>query len=63
MTMTSSSQTHIRGIPVTAAGVGLKSEHAEDILTGARPVDFFEIHAENYMGDGGPPHHLLQHIR
>jgi len=44
------------------AGAGLKHEHAEDILRGARCVDFFEIHAENYMGAGGPPHHLLRHI-
>jgi uncharacterized protein len=46
-----------------AAGAGLKPEHASDILDGPRLVDFFEIHAENYMGDGGPPHHLLERIR
>ena len=46
-----------------AAGAGLKPEHGEDILAGARCVDFFEIHAENYMGAGGPPHHLLRQIR
>jgi uncharacterized protein (UPF0276 family) len=62
MAMTSSSHTHILGIPEAAAGVGLKPEHADDIFMGRR-VDFFEIHAENYMGDGGPPHHLLQRIR
>ena len=54
MAMTSSSHTHILGIPEAAAGVGLKPEHADDIFMGRR-VDFFEIHAENYMGDGGPP--------
>ena len=47
----------------SAAGVGLKPEHADDIFSSPRRVDFFEIHAENYMGDGGPPHHLLQKIR
>ena len=26
-------------------------------------VDFFEVHAESYMGDGGPPHRWLQRIR
>jgi uncharacterized protein (UPF0276 family) len=46
-----------------AAGAGLKPEHADDIFNGARRVDFFEIHAENYMGAGGPPHHLLRRIR
>jgi uncharacterized protein (UPF0276 family) len=45
------------------AGVGLKSEHASDILANARGVAFFEVHAENYMGDGGPPHALLSQIR
>jgi hypothetical protein len=43
-------------------GAGLKPEHGDDILTGPRRVDFFEIHAENYMGAGGPPHHFLQRI-
>jgi hypothetical protein len=46
-----------------AAGTGLKPEHADDIFEGARRVDFFEIHAENYMGAGGLPHHLLRRIR
>jgi len=50
-----------------SAGTGLKPEHTreifeQDILEGARAVDFFEIHAENYMGAGGPPHHLLRRI-
>lgn len=44
-------------------GVGLKREHAPDILDGHPNIDFFEIHAENYMGSGGPPHHLLTRIR
>lgn len=46
-----------------AVGAGLKPEHANDIFAGLRRSDFFEIHAENYMGVGGPPHHLLQLIR
>ena len=52
-----------RAIGAVAAGAGLKHEHAADIVSGARRVDFFEIHAENYMGAGGPPHHLLSRIR
>ena len=50
-------------LPCLAVGAGLKPEHAEDIFAGTRRVDFFEIHAENYMGAGGPPHHLLERIR
>jgi uncharacterized protein (UPF0276 family) len=49
-------------MPRMAAGAGLKPEHAENIFGGPRRVDFFEIHAESYMGDGGPPHHLLEQI-
>jgi uncharacterized protein (UPF0276 family) len=52
---------------MVSAGTGLKPEHAQDIFErdifeSARAVDFFEIHAENYMGAGGPPHHLLRRI-
>jgi uncharacterized protein (UPF0276 family) len=43
------------------AGTGLKREHACDI--GTLPIDFFEVHAENYMGAGGPPHRLLSQVR
>jgi uncharacterized protein (UPF0276 family) len=50
-------------LPANAAGAGLKPEHAEDIFGQPHQVDFFEIHAENYMGRGGPPHDLLRRIR
>jgi len=36
-------------------GVGYKPQHFADILTDPAPVGWFEIHAENYMGDGGRP--------
>jgi uncharacterized protein (UPF0276 family) len=45
------------------AGVGLKAEHYEAILRSRPNIGWFEIHAENYMGDGGPPHHFLESIR
>jgi len=45
------------------AGVGLKAEHIDEILSSRPDVGFFEIHAENYMGDGGPPHRRLETIR
>lgn len=38
-----------------APGVGYKPQHYSDILTDAGPVRWLEIHAENYMGDGGRP--------
>jgi uncharacterized protein (UPF0276 family) len=49
-------------IPVRA-GVGLKSEHYRVILESEPAVGFFEVHAENYMGAGGPPHRYLEAIR
>jgi len=51
-----------RPIPARA-GVGLKAEHYRDILDGHPDLGWFEVHAENYMGAGGPPHHYLASIR
>lgn len=45
------------------AGVGLKAEHYRDVLAKRPDVGFFEVHAENYMGAGGPPHRYLSSIR
>jgi uncharacterized protein (UPF0276 family) len=45
------------------AGVGLKPEHVDQILSERPDLGFFEIHAENYMGEGGPPHRRLEAIR
>lgn len=45
------------------AGVGLKAEHYQTILDTRPDVGWFEIHAENYMGAGGPPHFFLEQIR
>jgi uncharacterized protein (UPF0276 family) len=53
----------MRALGAMSAGAGLKREHAGEIFDGPRRLDFFEIHAENYMGAGGPPHHLLHRIR
>jgi uncharacterized protein (UPF0276 family) len=45
------------------AGVGLKPEHYREILASSPEIGWFEIHAENYMGEGGAPHHYLGAIR
>lgn len=45
------------------AGVGLKAQHYADILQDQPDIGWFEIHAENYMGAGGPPHQYLTAIR
>ena len=46
------------------AGAGFKGEHAGAILEGGdTPVAFLEVHAENYMGAGGPAHAALRAVR
>lgn len=45
------------------AGVGFKPEHFAEIIAEHQPIGFFEVHAENYMGAGGPPHAQLGRLR
>lgn len=45
------------------AGTSFKPEHLQAILGAGRQRGFFEVHAENYMGAGGPPHRALEAIR
>jgi uncharacterized protein len=45
------------------AGMSFKHEHLPAILAEAKLDGFFEVHAENYMGAGGAPHHALEQIR
>ena len=44
------------------AGAGLKPAHYATILDDRPDVGWFEVHAENYMGAGGPPHVFLERI-
>jgi len=37
------------------AGVGYKPQHYMDIIQGSGPLGWLEVHAENYMGNGGRP--------
>ena len=49
--------------PIPArAGVGLKSIHYQTILETNPDIGWFEVHPENYMGAGGPPHRYLTDI-
>ena len=45
------------------AGTSLKHQHLPAILAEGKQEGFFEVHAENYMGAGGPPHDALTRIR
>ncbi len=44
-------------------GLGLKPEYFHPLLEGETDVGFLEIHAENYMGEGGPFHHYLSQLQ
>ncbi len=44
----------INNLP-NAPGVGFKAQHFEALLADPGPVRWVEVHAENYMGDGGRP--------
>ena len=45
-----------------AAGVGYKPQHFTEISENPGQVSWLEIHAENYMGDGGRPLAQLRHL-
>ncbi|GLU31745.1 UPF0276 protein [Trinickia caryophylli] len=44
-------------------GTSFKHEHLRAILEDGLQGGFFEVHAENYMGAGGPPHRALAALR
>lgn len=45
------------------AGIGFKPVHFTDLMGDPHPPAFIEVHAENYMGAGGAPHHMLSVLR
>jgi uncharacterized protein len=49
--------------PTGLAGTSFKHEHLPMILADHMRTGFFEVHAENYMGAGGPPHRALELVR
>ena len=48
---------------IPAAGVGLKASHIDEALASPAEGLFFEVHAENYMVDGGPRLAMLETAR
>lgn len=45
------------------AGIGLRAAHYREVLASRPAVGWFEVHSENYFGDGGQPLHYLERIR
>lgn len=50
-------------IPRNSVGIGLRAEHYRDAIKYPNAVDWFEVHSENYFGQGGAPHYYLNIIR
>ena len=48
-------------LPATS-GISLKPVHYRQILEQPPVAGWFEVHPENFMGNGGPPHRYLQAI-
>ncbi|MGR9074217.1 MAG: MNIO family bufferin maturase [Gammaproteobacteria bacterium] len=50
--------------PIPAsAGIGLRSRYFREIIEYRPDIAWFEVHSENYFGDGGPPLLYLERIR
>ena len=47
----------------SGVGVGYKPQHFADLRAQPQPVEWIEVHAENYMGDGGRPLAQLRALR
>jgi uncharacterized protein len=62
---TAAAATHLRfPHPINGlAGTSFKHDHLPAIVAEGSQRGFFEVHAENYMGAGGPPHRALETIR
>ena len=54
-------ETPVKPVPAKA-GIGLKFEHINEFLETHPQIGWLEVHAENYMGDGGKPVELLEEI-
>ncbi len=44
-------------------GIGLRARHYGEFLECNPPIDWLEVHSENFFGDGGYELHVLEHVR
>lgn len=47
----------------TTVGIGLRTPHYRELLATLPPIGWFEVHSENYFGDGGQPLYFLERFR
>lgn len=45
------------------AGIGLRAQHYQEVIARQPSIGWFEVHSENYFGEGGLPLHYLRLIR
>lgn len=50
-------------LAASAVGASFKPAYLDEVLADTLADTFFEVHAENYMGAGGPPHRALSALR
>lgn len=53
----------LANLPRDRAGVGFKPQYFDAVMAAGHPIGWFEIHAENYMLDGGPVRKQLEVLR
>ncbi|HHQ14166.1 MAG TPA: DUF692 domain-containing protein [Chromatiales bacterium] len=61
--MRSSESVKFPDLALTGAGIGLRAVHYPDAISQPDAFAWAEVHPENYMGAGGPPHHYLTAVR
>lgn len=49
--------------PLTGAGIGLRQPHVEQFIQGKPPVNWLEVHSENYLQEHSKRRQQLRHIR
>jgi uncharacterized protein len=63
MTLAASPNYSRSEIDATRAGIGLRSPHYLALASAVPRISFFEVHSENYFGDGGAPLNWLTQFR
>jgi uncharacterized protein (UPF0276 family) len=61
-TLATAKASRMQPIPARA-GIGLRAEHYRDVLETRPAIGWFEVHSENYFGEGGRPLAFLEAIR
>jgi len=59
----SMSKAMINKLPFLGFGLGLRTDHYQEVLETKPDIDWFEIITENYLVPGGKPLHYLERVR